>query len=69
MNFKFFDKRGWWDGHEEWSTSYTVSPPLAPSAEAGNVGNTVGLSANPFEGIYKITLNQNDMTIKAVKMN
>ena len=69
LNFKFFDKRGWWDGHEEWSTSYTVSPPLAPSAEAGNVGNTVGLSANPFEGIYKITLNQNDMTIKAVKMN
>jgi hypothetical protein len=69
LNFKFFDKRGWWDGHEEWSTNYAVSSPLAPSSEAGNVGNTVGLSANPFEGIYRITLNQNDMTIKTVKVN
>jgi len=69
LDFKFFHKRGWWDGHEEWSTNYTVSAPLAPSAEAGNLGNTVGLSANPFEGVYKITLNQNDHTIKAVKMN
>jgi hypothetical protein len=69
FNFKFFDKRGWWDGHEQWSTSYTVSEPLAPSNMAGNIGNTVGLSSNPFEGVYRITLNQNDMTIKAEKIN
>lgn len=68
LNFKFFDKRGWWDGHEQWSTDYTVSPPLAPSDMAGNIGNTVGLSSNPFEGVYRITLNQNDKTIKADKV-
>ena len=69
LNFKFFDKRGWWDGHEQLSTSYTVSPPLSASSIAGDVGNTVGLSSAPFEGIYQITLNQNDKTIKAVKLN
>jgi hypothetical protein len=69
LNFKFFDKRGWWDGHEELSTSYTVSEPLSASSIAGDVGNTVGLSSAPFEGIYRITLNQNDHTIKAVKVN
>lgn len=69
LNFKFFDKRGWWDGHEQLSTDYTVSAPLAPSAISGNLGNTVGLSSAPFEGVYKITLNQNDHTIKAQKMN
>jgi hypothetical protein len=69
LNFKFFDKRGWWDGHEHLSTDYTVSAPLSASAGAGNVGNTVGLSSAPFEGVYKITLNENDHTIKAQKMN
>ncbi len=69
LNFKFFDKRGWWDGHEQLSTSYTVSPPLSASSVVGDVGNTVGLSSAPFEGIYQITLNQNDKTIKAVKLN
>jgi len=69
LNFKFFDKRGWWDGHEQLSTSYTVSLPLVATSEAGNVGNTVALGSNPFEGVYRITLNQNDHTIKAVKMN
>jgi hypothetical protein len=69
LNFKFFDKRGWWDGHEEWSTNYTVSAPLAPSEYSGNLGNTIGLSSAPFSGVYRITLNQNDKTIKAVKLN
>lgn len=69
LNFKFFNKRGWWDGHEQLSTDYTVSLPLVATGSAGNVGNTVALGSNPFEGIYKITLNQNDMTIKAEKMN
>jgi len=68
LNFKFFDFRGWNNG-EELSTDYTVSSPLSASSEAGNLGNTVGLSANPFEGVYTITLNKNDHTIKAVKVN
>lgn len=69
LNFKFFDKRGWWDGHEHLSTDYTVSAPLSASSTAGNMGNTVGLSSAPFSGVYKITLNENDHTIKTEKMN
>lgn len=68
LNFKFFDYRGW-DHGEELSTSFTVSAPLAASSSAGNVGNTTGLSSNPFEGVYRITLNKNDNTIKAEKKN
>ncbi len=68
LNFKFFDIRGW-NGGEHESTDYIVSSPLSASSVTGNVGNTVGLSANPFSGVYKITINQNDMTIKAEKMN
>jgi len=68
LNFKYFHKRGWWDGHEEWSTLYTVSPPFLSTAEAGSVGNVVTLGTNLFEGVYRITLNQNDHTIKSVKL-
>lgn len=67
LNFKFFNYRGW-DHGEQLSTVYTVSAPLSASLETGNVGNTVGLSSAPFEGVYQITLNQNDKTIKAVKI-
>ncbi|MFA5046497.1 MAG: RagB/SusD family nutrient uptake outer membrane protein [Paludibacter sp.] len=69
LNFKFFHKRGWWEGHEELSTNYTVSSPFNSTSVAGNNGDIVGLSALPFEGIYKITLNQNDMTIMVLKLN
>ncbi|MDD4991541.1 MAG: RagB/SusD family nutrient uptake outer membrane protein [Paludibacter sp.] len=69
LNFKFFHKRGWWDGHEELSTNYTVSSPFNSTSVVGNSGNVVGLSTLPFEGVYRITLNQNDMTIKAEKLN
>jgi hypothetical protein len=68
LNFKFFHYRGW-DHGEELSTKYTVSAPLSASSVVGDVGNTVGLSSAPFEGVYKITLNMNDLTIKAQKMN
>ncbi|MDP4240602.1 MAG: DUF5016 domain-containing protein [Bacteroidota bacterium] len=67
LNFKFFDQRGW-TGSEETSSNYTVSLPLVSRTDVGNVGN-VGGSPTPFEGIYQITLNQNDKTIKAVKLN
>jgi hypothetical protein len=66
FNFKFFGQRGW-DGSEETSTNYTVSLPLVARTETGNVGNTSG-SPTPFEGIYQITLNQNDKTIKTIKI-
>lgn len=69
LNFKYFHKRGWWDGHEEWSTSYTVSPPFYATGDAGLVGNVVTLSTDIFDGVYRITLNQNDHTITAVKLN
>jgi hypothetical protein len=68
LNFKYFHKRGWWDGHEEWSTFYTVSPPFYATGDAGVVGNVVTLSTDIFEGVYRITLNQNDHTITSVKL-
>jgi hypothetical protein len=66
LDFKFFHKRGWWDGHEEWGVNYTVSPPfLGPSDTNGNINV---LSAEVVDGVYRFTLNQNDKTIKAVKL-
>ena len=66
LDFKFFHKRGWWDGHEEWAINYTVTPPfLGPDKVNGNMKV---LSATVVDGVYRITLNQNDKTIKAVKL-
>jgi len=67
FNFKFFDQRGW-DGNAELSSGYTVSLPLVARKDVNNVDNVSG-SATPFEGVYQITLNQNDKTIKAIKLN
>lgn len=67
LDFKFFHKRGWWDEHEEWGVNYTVSPPfLGPSDTNGNINV---LSEEVVDGVYRITLNQNDKTITAVKLN
>lgn len=66
FNFKFFDQQGW-TGSEETSTNYTVSLPLVSRSDVNNVGNVSG-SPTPFEGIYQITLNQNDKTIKTIKI-
>lgn len=66
LDFKFFHKRGWWDGHEEWAINYTVTPPfLGPDLVKGNMKV---LSTTVVDGIYRFTLNQNDKTIKAVKL-
>ncbi|MGE5394507.1 MAG: DUF5016 domain-containing protein [Candidatus Saccharibacteria bacterium] len=66
LDFKFFHKRGWWDGHEEWGVNYTVSPPfLGPTDTNGNINV---LSEEKVDGVYRFTLNQNDKTIKAVKL-
>jgi hypothetical protein len=64
-DFKFFHKRGWWDGHEEWASLYTISPPFLGPGDVN--GNMKVFSTNLIEGVYQITLNQNDKTIKAVK--
>jgi len=67
LDFKYFFKRGWWDkAHEEWADGYTVDAPFLGPAD-GN-GNVKTLSAAVIEGVYRITLNQNDKTIKAVKL-
>ena len=70
LNFKFFHQRDWSANgfeqtQEEWSTKYTVSDPLMSIDIDKNHGNTIGKSA-AFSGAYRITLNQNDKTIKAV---
>jgi len=65
FNFKFYDQRGW-VGVEETSSNYTVSAPLVSRVDANNIGNISGPAA--FEGVYQITLNQNDKTIKALKL-
>jgi hypothetical protein len=71
LNFKFFHQTTWSASgleqqQEEWSTKYTVSSPLQSSSIAGNVGNVIGYGGAAFSGVYRITLNMNDMTIKAV---
>jgi len=66
LDFKFFHKRGWWDGHEEWASGYTVSPPFLGPAETN--GNVNVLSAAVVEGVYRFTLNTNNKTINAVKL-
>lgn len=66
LDFKYFHKRGWWDGHEEWASKYTVSAPfLGPVITNGNVNV---LSETVVDGVYRFTLNQNDKTITAVKL-
>lgn len=60
VNFKFFHQHGW--GGEEASTNYTISGlNIIASTEENNVGNWWA-SDEEFEGIYRITLNLNNMT-------
>lgn len=63
VNFKFFHQHGW--GGEEAGINYQqVCCPgmtIISSEEEGNVGNWWS-SADPFEGIYRITLDMNAMT-------
>ena len=66
-DFKFFNKRGWWDGHELWVDTYTLTPPfLGPTGVKGNVKL---LSGTVLDGVYRITVNENDKTLTAVKLN
>lgn len=66
-DFKFFHKRGWWDGHELWVDTYTLTPPfLGP---AGVKGNVKLMSETVLEGVYRFTVNENNKTFTAVKLN
>jgi len=63
VNFKFFHQHGW--GGEEAGVNYQQvccdGMTILSSQEEGNVGNWWS-SAAPFEGIYRITLDMNNMT-------
>lgn len=63
VNFKFYHQHGW--GGEEAGINYQQVCPsgmtIISSEEEGNVGNWWSNSA-PFEGIYKVTLDMNNMT-------
>ena len=60
VNFKFFHQHGW--GGEESAVNYKQVCPagmvIYSSEEESNVGNWWS-SADPFEGVYKITLDMN----------
>ncbi|MDD2797771.1 MAG: DUF5121 domain-containing protein [Bacteroidales bacterium] len=65
-DFKFFHKRGWWDGHELWVDTYTLTPPfLGPADVKGNV-KLLGESA--VDGVYRFTVNENNKTFTAEKI-
>jgi hypothetical protein len=69
LDFKFFFKRGWWDvAHEINASTYTVGTPLFGLDAEGKSGNVNGMTA-PFEGVYRITIDQNVKTITPVKIN
>ena len=66
-DFKFFHKRGWWDGHELWVDTYTLTPPfLGPTGVKGNVKL---LSGTVLDGVYRFTVNENTKTFTAEKLN
>ncbi len=69
LDFKFFFKRGWWDAaHEIDAAQFTVTSPFFGRTDPGNTGN-VNAGSEPLEGVFRITLNENDKTIDIVKIN
>lgn len=67
-DFKFFHRNtDWWDGHELWVDTYTLTPPfLGPTGVKGNVK-----LANDavVDGVYRFTVNENTKTFTAEKLN
>lgn len=67
VNFKFFHQHGW--GEEESSTDYTQSGlNIVSSTEDSNVGNWWSSSSPLFEGIYRVTLDKNNMETRYEKL-
>lgn len=68
LDFKFFHKQGWWDGHEEDASTYTVQTPIYGLNSPGKMGNCNGMTT-PFEGVYRFTIDVNAKTITSEKLN
>lgn len=67
LDFKFFHKRGWWDGHETWVNDYSVQAPFLGPQNVG--GNVKVMSATVIEGVFKFTLNTNNKSLTYEKLN
>jgi len=69
FDFKFFFKRGWWDAaHEIDAASYAVTEPFFGRTDTGNTGN-VNAGTTAFEGVFRITLDENAKTITIEQIN
>lgn len=69
LDFKFFFKRGWWDAaHEIDAAQYTLTEPFFGRTDSGNTGNVNG-GSTPFEGVFRVTLDENEKTITIETIN
>lgn len=69
LDFKFFFKRGWWDAaHEIDAAKFTVTEPFFGRTDEGNTGNING-GPTSFEGVFRVTLDENAKTITIVQTN
>lgn len=73
LDFKFFYQRGWTQNPappvtEVNASEYTVGEPLYGLWVEGKYGNVNGMTT-PFEGVYRVTIDQNNKTITTVKLN
>ncbi len=69
LDFKFFFQRNWGTPEQEIDASgYTVTDPFFGRTDEGNTGNING-GPTAFEGVFRITLDQNTKTIKIEKLN
>ncbi|MBO4578392.1 MAG: DUF5121 domain-containing protein, partial [Paludibacteraceae bacterium] len=67
VNFKFFHQHGW--GGEETALDYTQTGlNILSSSEESNVGNWWSSASPAFEGIYRITLDKNNMETRYEKV-
>jgi hypothetical protein len=66
LDFKFFLQTGWTPELD--ASTFEVGTPLHVLNQTGFVGNLNGLTT-PFEGVYRITIDENKKTITSVKIN
>ncbi len=70
LDFKFFLQRGWGDQdpREIDASQYTLTPPFFGRTDTGNTGNVNG-GPTTFEGVFRITLDENTKTISLEQIN
>jgi hypothetical protein len=73
LDFKFFYQRGWTQdpappATEVNASEYTVGEPLYGLWIEGKYGNVNGMTT-AYEGVYRVTIDQNAKTITPVKLN